>query len=79
MPITLDLRQAVIHKVHGQSEGDLRNMIEGSIDGPEAALPGLGVMFEITWKHLDAAKQDKVIELLHENLKSMTPGSLTTS
>jgi small acid-soluble spore protein I (minor) len=79
MPITLDLRQAVIHKVHGQSEADLRSMIEGSIDGPEAALPGLGLMFEITWKHIDPAKKDKVISLLHENLQSMTPGSLTTS
>jgi small acid-soluble spore protein I (minor) len=78
MPITLDLRQAIIHKVHGQSEDDLRNMIEGSVDGPEAALPGLGAVFEMMWKNLDTAKQDNLVTLLHDHLKNVTPGSLTS-
>lgn len=76
MPVTIDLRQAVLHKVHGQSEEDLRAMIEGSIDGPEAALPGLGVMFELVWKDLEKAKQDRVISMLHRHLEEMTPGSI---
>ena len=33
MSILLDLRQAVIHKVHNQDEEELRSMIEGSVDG----------------------------------------------
>jgi len=78
MPITLDLRQAIIHKVHGQSEADLRHMIEGSVDGPEAALPGLGAVFEMMWKNLDTAKQDNLVTLLHDHLKNVTPGSLTS-
>lgn len=78
MPVTIDLRQAIIHKVHGQSEADLRNMIEGSVDGPEAALPGLGAVFEIMWKNLDTAKQDKLVTLLHEHLKTITLGSITS-
>ncbi|ULO08326.1 small acid-soluble spore protein SspI [Paenibacillus sp. 19GGS1-52] len=78
MPVTIDLRQAIIHKVHGQSEADLRHMIEGSVDGPEAALPGLGAVFEIMWKNLDTAKQDNLVTLLHEHLKTIPLGSITS-
>ncbi|CAM4497105.1 MULTISPECIES: small acid-soluble spore protein SspI [Paenibacillus] len=78
MPVTIDLRQAILHKVHGQSEEDLRHMIEGSVDGPEAALPGLGVVFEMVWKDIGKAKQDHVIGLLHRHLEEITPGSVTT-
>ncbi|WP_410512309.1 small acid-soluble spore protein SspI [Paenibacillus sp. BR2-3] len=78
MSITLDLRQAIIHKVHGQSEADLRNMIEGSVDGPEAALPGLGAVFEMMWKNLDTAKQDELVSLLHKHLKTISPGQITS-
>lgn len=38
MPITMDLRQAVIHKMNGKSEEGLREMIDGSIHAQEAAL-----------------------------------------
>lgn len=78
MPVTIDLRQAIIHKVHGQSEADLRQMIEGSVDGPEAALPGLGAVFEIMWKNLDTAKQNSLVSLLHDSLKTITPGTITS-
>lgn len=78
MPVTLDLRQAIIHKTHGQSKDTLREMIDGSVDGPETALPGLGVLFEMIWKDLDPAKKDKVIEMLHDRLDKISLGSLTT-
>ncbi|WP_433944061.1 small acid-soluble spore protein SspI [Paenibacillus sp. SN-8-1] len=70
MGIMLDLRQAVIHKVHGQDNQGLRSMIEGSVDGPEAALPGLGVMFEMMWKQLDRTKQDELIGIVSQQLKT---------
>ncbi|AZK46212.1 small acid-soluble spore protein SspI [Paenibacillus lentus] len=70
MPITLDLRQAVVHKMHGKNESGLREMVEGSIDAQEAALPGLGVVFEIIWKHIDEAKKDELISLLNNELSS---------
>ncbi|WP_054958233.1 small acid-soluble spore protein SspI [Paenibacillus dakarensis] len=76
MSILLDLRQAVIHKVHNQDEDQLRSMIEGSIDGPEAALPGLGVMFEMMWKDMDAPAQTELVNSLHSHLKTITPGKL---
>ena len=78
MPVTIDLRQAIIHKVKGQSEVDLRDMIEGSVDGPEAALPGLGAVFEMMCKNLDTTKQDNLVTLLHEHLSTITPGSITS-
>ncbi|MNM72894.1 Small, acid-soluble spore protein I [compost metagenome] len=70
MGIMLDLRQAVIHKVHGQDENGLRSMIEGSVDGPEAALPGLGVIFEMLWKQLDRSKQDELIGIVSQQLET---------
>ncbi|KAA9008661.1 small, acid-soluble spore protein I [Paenibacillus spiritus] len=77
MSVTLDLRQAVIHKIHGQSQSDLRRMIEGSVDGPEAALPGLGVVFELIWKEIDPPKQATVLAMLEEKVKDIEPGPLT--
>ncbi|MFC7678203.1 small acid-soluble spore protein SspI [Paenibacillus sp. GCM10028914] len=76
MSILLDLRQAVIHKVHNQDKDQLRSMIEGSVDGPEAALPGLGVMFEMMWKGMDSAAQTDLVTSLHNHLKTVTPGKL---
>jgi small acid-soluble spore protein I (minor) len=71
MSIMLDLRQAVIHKVHGKDKEGLREMIEGSIDAQEVALPGLGVMFEILWKNIDHAKQDELLAILDQQLAQM--------
>jgi len=76
MSILLDLRQAVIHKVHNQDEEELRSMIEGSVDGPEAALPGLGVMFEMMWKDMDVVQQTSLVSSIHSHLKTVTPGKL---
>ncbi|MNJ49300.1 small acid-soluble spore protein SspI [Paenibacillus fonticola] len=70
MPITLDLRQAVMHKMHGKNETGLRDMVEGSIDAQEAALPGLGVVFELIWKSIDNAKKDELISILDKELVS---------
>ncbi|MNL57150.1 small acid-soluble spore protein SspI [compost metagenome] len=45
-------------------------MIEGSVDGPEAALPGLGVIFEMLWKQLDRSKQDELIGIVSQQLET---------
>ncbi|AOZ93520.1 small acid-soluble spore protein SspI [Paenibacillus crassostreae] len=77
MPIVLDLRQAIIHKVHNKNDAELRQMIEGSVDGPEAALPGLGAIFEMIWKNIDPTQQDDLIQVAQDHLKSVTPVSLS--
>lgn len=70
MPVTIDLRQAVMHKISGKNEDDLRSMIEGSIDAQEAALPGLGVVFEVIWKNIDESQQDSLVSVLSHQLEN---------
>lgn len=77
MSILLDLRQAIVHKVHDSNEAELREMIEGSVDGPEQALPGLGAIFEMMWKNIDAKQQNELVHVAHEHLKTIKPGPLT--
>lgn len=77
MPIVLDLRQAIVHKVHNKTDAELREMIEGSVDGPEAALPGLGAIFEMIWKNIDPKKQDELIQVAQKHLQSVTPAPLS--
>lgn len=69
--ITMTLRQAVMHKISGQDEQGLRDMIEGSIDAQEAALPGLGTVFEVIWKNIDASKQNELISVLKKQVDAM--------
>jgi small acid-soluble spore protein I (minor) len=69
MPITMSLREAVIHKMHGKSEDGLREMIDGSIHAQEAALPGLGVVFELMWDDLAEPKKEAVVRKLHHQLE----------
>lgn len=69
MAIIMDLRQAVIHKMHGKSEQGLREMIDGSIHTQEAALPGLGVVFELMWTDLAEPKKEAVVRKLHHQLE----------
>lgn len=66
----LDLRQAVMHKIHGADENGLRDMIEGSVDGKEAALPGLGVMFEMVWKNIGHQQQDELVHVISQQIKN---------
>lgn len=76
MPIVLDLRQAIIHKVHSKNDAELREMIEGSVDGPEAALPGLGAIFEMIWKNIEPAQQNELIQVAQKHLQTITPTPL---
>ncbi|MEK3789169.1 MULTISPECIES: small acid-soluble spore protein SspI [Paenibacillus] len=77
MPITLDLRQAIVHKVHGESEQGLTEMIEGSVDGPEAALPGLGAVFEMIWKDINPSQRQELVQILHHHLQGVQPPKLS--
>ena len=76
MPIVLDLRQAILHKVHSKNDAELREMIEGSVDGPEAALPGLGAIFEMIWKNIEPAQQNELIQVAQKHLQTITPTPL---
>lgn len=66
----LNLRNAIIHNVSGNSQDELKNTIVDAIQtGEEKMLPGLGVLFEIIWNH--SSEQDKLemLQTLESGLK----------
>lgn len=65
---TLNLRQAIIQRVQDKSKEELLEVIEGSIGNDERALPGLGVLFESIWNHIDEQQQQELVSALHETL-----------
>lgn len=68
---TLNLRQAIIQRVHGKTEDDLSDVIESSIGNDERTLPGLGVLFEVIWKDSDVVVQKQLVRTLHDHLNSI--------
>lgn len=65
---TLNLRQAILQRVQDKSNEQLLEIIDGSIDNDERALPGLGVLFEIIWKHIDEQQQQDLVSVLNQTL-----------
>lgn len=66
----LNLRNAIIHNVSGNSQDELKDTIVDAIQtGEEKMLPGLGVLFEIIWNH--SSEQDKLemLQTLESGLK----------
>lgn len=68
MSMLLDLRQAIYKKIETQTENDLFQTIEDSIGNDERALPGIGVLFEVIWKHSDDNTRKKLVHTLREHL-----------
>jgi small acid-soluble spore protein I (minor) len=66
--VELDLRQAIIQRVQGKDDQALTEIIEGSIDTEEMALPGLGVLFEIIWQNSTEAARKKMVTVLQRQL-----------
>lgn len=72
---TLNLRQAIIQRVHDKTADDLRDVIESSIGNDERTLPGLGVLFELIWQDSEPGAQDLMVATLHQHL-AQTPAPL---
>ena len=68
MSMILSLRQAIYKKMSSKSKEELFDTIEDAVDNDERALPGLGVLFEVIWKHSDKSQQDQFINTLSEHL-----------
>ncbi|WP_306438806.1 small acid-soluble spore protein SspI [Longirhabdus pacifica] len=64
----LSLRQAVLKRVEDKNESEIHEIIQGSVGHDEKALPGLGVLFEIIWKHSSKETQDQLVDTLSEEL-----------
>lgn len=70
--MNLNLRQAIIQKVCDKSAEELTEVIEDSVEGDERALPGLGVLFELIWRHSEAETQQTLVLTLKQHLEELT-------
>ncbi|MDQ1911925.1 small acid-soluble spore protein SspI [Paenibacillus sp. GD4] len=68
--MNLNLRQAIVQRVQGKNDEELRGVIEDSIDAQEQVLPGLGVLFEIIWKNCGADVQNQLISTLKDHVST---------
>lgn len=68
----LNLREAIVQRVHGKNTEELREIIQDSIGNAEITLPGLGVLFEIIWSHSAADDQTKMVGVLQHSLTNAT-------
>ncbi|MCP1311711.1 small acid-soluble spore protein SspI [Paenibacillus tyrfis] len=66
--MNLNLRQAIIQRMHDKSNEELFEVIADSMDAEERVLPGLGVLFEIIWKHSESDTQNQMVATLKEHL-----------
>ncbi len=65
-----NVRGAVIHNIQSMDNGELTGLIQDSItQGEEKLLPGLGVLFELIWKHSNQDEQQHMVETLHQQLQ----------
>ncbi len=68
--MNLNLRNAVIHNVTGNTQDELRDTIVDAIqNGEEKMLPGLGVLFEVIWKNASDQEKSEMLQTLENGLK----------
>jgi small acid-soluble spore protein I (minor) len=68
--MNLNLRQAVLSNVQSSNVQELKETIQGSIDGEEVVLPGMGVLFELIWKNANSEEQQQLLTILHKSLQA---------
>ena len=68
--VNLNLRNAVIHNVAGNTQDELRDTIVDAIqNGEEKMLPGLGVLFEVIWQKSSEQDRIEMLQTLESGLK----------
>lgn len=68
--IILDIRTALLQKLHGSSTDELKQIInDGITSKEETILPGLGVLFEQYYNSLDTSKKDTFLQDITSLLK----------
>ena len=68
--MNLNLRNAVISNVAGNSQDELKDMIVDAIqNGEEKMLPGLGVLFEVIWQNASEEEKQEMLNALEDGLK----------
>ncbi|WP_285765605.1 small acid-soluble spore protein SspI [Peribacillus sp. SI8-4] len=68
--MNLNLRNAIIQNVSGNSQEQLEDTIVDAIqNGEEKMLPGLGVLFEVIWQNSSDQEKQEMIHALESGLK----------
>ncbi|ESU30841.1 spore protein [Bacillus sp. 17376] len=68
--MNLNLRNAVISNVAGNSQDELKDTIVDAIqNGEEKMLPGLGVLFEVIWQNASEEEKQEMLNALEDGLK----------
>jgi small acid-soluble spore protein I (minor) len=68
--MNLNLRNAIIHNVTGNSQDELKETIVDAIqNGEEKMLPGLGVLFEVIWNNSSDQDKQEMLQTLESGLK----------
>ncbi len=66
----MDIRNALLNKLHNTSFDDLKEIInQGIASKEETILPGLGVLFEQYYNSLNSSQQTEIIKSLCNLLK----------
>ncbi|MBY0099052.1 small acid-soluble spore protein SspI [Mesobacillus maritimus] len=68
--MNLNLRNAIIQNVTGNTQDELKDTIVDAIqNGEEKMLPGLGVLFEVIWQNASPEDQQEMLSTLENGLK----------
>ena len=68
--MNLNLRNAILHNVTGNTQEELEDTIVDAIQtGEEKMLPGLGVLFEVIWRNSSQQEQQEMLQALESGLK----------
>ncbi|MEH7885928.1 small acid-soluble spore protein SspI [Bacillus sp. JJ1609] len=68
--MNLNLRNAVITNVAGNTQDELKDTIVDAIEaGEEKMLPGLGVLFEVIWQNASEEEKQEMLNALESGLK----------
>ncbi|MBT2681909.1 small acid-soluble spore protein SspI [Bacillus sp. ISL-35] len=68
--MNLNLRNAVISNVAGNTQDELKDTIVDAIqNGEEKMLPGLGVLFEVIWQNASDQEKQEMLDALESGLK----------
>jgi small acid-soluble spore protein I (minor) len=68
--MNLNLRNAIIENVSGNTQDELKGTIVDAIEnGEEKMLPGLGVLFEVIWQNASQEDQQEMLSTLENGLK----------
>lgn len=66
----VDIRKNIIENFKDSNVEEIKTSIEESIiNNEEITLPGLGVFFELLWKHSNSDLQKQILSIITQHLK----------